>query len=110
DTISSKRYVSDIASLRAVPLNGDVIPSFGGWSADQGGTEIADSCNDVDAIAAAYESVITTYNVTRLDMDVEGRSLTRIAGIDRRNSAVTLAEAWAAAHARPFQARSQAPT
>ena len=53
-----------------------MIPSFGGWSADQGGTEIADSCKDVNAIAAAYETVITPYNVTRLDMDIEGRSLT----------------------------------
>ena len=35
-TIPAGRYLSDIASLRA--LGGDVIPSFGGWSADQGGT------------------------------------------------------------------------
>src|SRR5215469_17057253 len=35
-------YASDIAALRAA--GGDVIPSFGGYSADQGGTEIADSC------------------------------------------------------------------
>src|SRR5438067_5808163 len=37
-TISAGRYLSDIASLRA--LGGDVFPLFGGWSADQGGTEI----------------------------------------------------------------------
>jgi hypothetical protein len=107
-TVSSGRYLSDIASLRA--LGGDVIPSFGGWTADQGGTEIADSCNDVDAIAAAYESVITTYGVTRLDMDVEGRSLTRSAGIDRRNKALKLVEAWAAAQRRPFQVSYTLPT
>ena len=29
---------------RAARAGGDVIPSFGGYSADQGGTEIADSC------------------------------------------------------------------
>ena len=34
-------YASDIAALRVA--GGDVIPSFGGYSADQGGTEIADS-------------------------------------------------------------------
>ena len=60
-------------SLRS--LGGDVIPSFGGWSADQGGTEIGDSCKDVNQIAAAYEQVVTTYDVTRLDMDIEGESL-----------------------------------
>jgi hypothetical protein len=91
-------------------LGGDVIPSFGGWSADQGGTEIADSCKDVNAIAAAYENVITTYNVTRLDMDVEGRSLTRTDGIDRRNKALKIVEDWAAAQRRPFQVSYTIPT
>jgi Glycosyl hydrolases family 18 len=107
-TIASDRYLSDIASLRT--LGGDVIPSFGGWSADQGGTEIADSCKDVNAIAAAYENVITTYNVTRLDMDVEGRSLTRTDGIDRRNKALKIVEDWAAAQHRPFQVSYTLPT
>src|SRR6478672_2040661 len=84
-TVASGRYLADIASLRAA--GGDVIPSFGGWSADQGGTEIGDSCKDVNTIAAAYEQVVTTYNVARLDMDIEGRSLTKTDGIDRRNKA-----------------------
>lgn len=44
-TLSSGRYLSDVASLRAI--GGDVVPSFGGWSADQGGTEIGDSCKNV---------------------------------------------------------------
>jgi len=108
DTLASGRYVSDIASLRA--LGGDAIPSFGGWSADQGGTEIADSCKDVNAIAAAYESVITTYGVKRLDMDVEGRSLTRTDGIDRRNKAIKLVEDWAAANNFPLQISYTLPT
>jgi hypothetical protein len=73
-------YASDIAALRAA--GGDVIPSFGGYSADQGGTEIADSCTNVGQIAADYESVITTLGVTRLDMDVEAKSLNNTAGID----------------------------
>src|SRR2546426_2595775 len=107
-TLSSGRYSSDIASLRA--LGGDVIPSFGGWSADQGGTEIGDSCQDVNSIAAAYESVIQTYDVKRLDMDVEGRSLTRPAGIDRRNKAIKLVEDWAAAQGRSLQISYTLPT
>ena len=100
-TLAAGRYSSDIASLRA--LGGDVFPSFGGWSADQRGTDIADSCHDVKRIANAYESVITTYDVTRLDMDVEARSLTRMAAIDRRNKAIRIVEAWAAAQHRPLQ-------
>jgi len=43
------RYVAQIRQLRAA--GGDVIPSFGGYSADEGGTEIADSCHSVSKIA-----------------------------------------------------------
>ena len=108
DPVANGRYLSDIASLRA--LGGDVIPSFGGWSADQGGTEIADSCKDVNTIAAAYEDVITRYDVSRLDMDVEGRSLNRTDGIDQRNKALKLVQDWAAAQGRPFQVSYTLPT
>ena len=100
-------YAADIASLRAA--GGDVIPSFGGFSADQGGTEIADSCKDVNAIAADYESVITTLGVTRLDMDVEAKSLNNTAGIDRRNKAIALTEQWAAANSIPLQIQYTIP-
>jgi Glycosyl hydrolases family 18 len=107
-TLSSGRYLSDIASLRAI--GGDVFPSFGGWSADQGGTEIGDSCKDVNAIAAAYESVITTYDVKRLDMDIEGKSLNRTDGIDRRNKAIKIVQDWAAAQGRPLRIVYTLPT
>jgi len=100
-------YVSDIASLRAA--GGDVIPSFGGFSADQGGTEIADSCKDVSQIAADYESVITTLGVTRLDMDVEAKSLNNTAGIDRRNQAIAMTEAWAKQQGIPLQIQYTIP-
>ena len=84
-------YNSDIASLRST-VGGDVIPTFGGYSADHGGIEIADSCTNVGQIAADYEQVITTLGVTRLDMDVESASLNNTAGIDRRNKALALTE------------------
>jgi hypothetical protein len=86
--VSGGKYLSDIASLRA--LGGDVIPSLGGWSADQGGTEIGDSCKSVASIEAAYEQLVTTYGISRIDMDIEGRSLTKPDGIDRRNKAILL--------------------
>jgi hypothetical protein len=101
DVVANGRYLSDISSLRGI--GGDVIPSFGGWSADQRGTEIADSCKSVKRIAAAYEAVITKYDVTRLDMDIEGRSLWGPRGIDRRNKALKRVETWAAAHNRLLQ-------
>jgi hypothetical protein len=87
-----------------------VIPSLGGYAADNGGTEIADSCTNVDSIAAAYEKIITTYDVSRLDMDVEDNSLTNTAGIDRRNQAIKKVEDWAAANGRPVQFSYTLPT
>lgn len=95
------RYTRQIAALRQA--GGDVVPSFGGYSADQGGTEIADSCHSVPAIARAYESVLTTYGVTRLDLDVEANSLNNKAGIARRSEALALLQRWAASHHRRVQ-------
>jgi hypothetical protein len=86
-----------------------VIPSFGGFSADQGGTEIADSCKNVSQIAADYESVITTLGVTRLDMDVEAKSLNNTAGIDRRNKAISMTEGWAKEQGIPLQIQYTIP-
>ena len=95
------RYVHGIARLRS--MGGNVIPSFGGFSADQAGTEIADSCTSVGKIAKAYENVVTTYGVTRLDMDVEARSLNRPAAITRRSEAIRLLQEWAARTHRTVQ-------
>jgi hypothetical protein len=87
------RYVSQIRKLHAA--GGQVIISLGGESADEAGTEIADSCHSVAKIAAAYEKVITTYGVTRLDMDVEGKSLNNKAGLARRSQAIEQLQEWA---------------
>jgi Glycosyl hydrolases family 18 len=94
-------YVAQIRALRA--MGGNVVPSFGGYSADQGGTEIADSCPSVAKIAKAYERVVTTYGVTRLDMDVEAKSLGDTAGIARRSAALKLLQKWAARTHRTVQ-------
>jgi chitinase len=101
DPIAESTYGAAIARIRAA--GGDVIPSFGGYSADHAGEEIADSCTDVKTIAADYEQVITTYQVTRLDFDVEDYSQDDPAGINRRNEAIRLVEQWAAARHRTVQ-------
>jgi len=106
--IAASSYGSDIAAIQQA--GGNVIPSFGGYTADTTDTDIADSCTSVPAIAAVYESLITTYNVPRIDLDVEANSLTNTAGINRRNEAVAMAEAWAAAHHRRIQFSYTLPT
>jgi hypothetical protein len=107
EPIPGSTFATQIASLQR--MGGDVIPSFGGYSADEGGTEIADSCTDVSKIAADYESVISSYHVTRLDMDVEANSLNDTAGISRRNEAVKMVEAWAARRHLPLQVQYTIP-
>jgi hypothetical protein len=106
--IAPSSFGSDIAEIQA--RGGNVIPSFGGFTADTTSTEIADSCTSVPAIAKVYESLITTYNVPRIDMDIEADSVTNTAGINRRNEAIAMTEAWAAAHHRQIQFSYTLPT
>ncbi|MEC3992839.1 glycosyl hydrolase family 18 protein [Actinacidiphila sp. DG2A-62] len=106
--IAQANFGSDIDALQAG--GGDVIPSFGGYAADNSGTDIADSCTDVNSIAAAYEKVITTYDVSRIDLDVEDNSLTKSAALDRRNKAVKQVQDWAAANGRTVQFSYTFPT
>lgn len=87
-------FGADIAAIQRA--GGNVIPSFGGYAADSTGTELADSCTSVNAIAKVFEQVVTTYHVSRIDLDVEANSLTNAAGIQRRNEAIAETEAWAA--------------
>lgn len=106
--IAPSTYGSDIAAIRRA--GGNVVPSFGGFTADTTDTEIADSCTSVPDIAAAYEHVITTYGVTRLDMDVEADSLTNTPGVDRRNQAIAMVEQWARHTGRTVQFVYTLPT
>ncbi len=106
--LDNSSFGADIAAIKA--NGGDVIPSFGGYSADHNGTEIADSCTDVSQIAAAYEKAITAYDISRIDLDTEDNSLTDSAGIDRRNKAIKQVEDWAAAVGRNVQFGYTLPT
>jgi hypothetical protein len=106
--IAAGTFGSDFATIRA--NGGDVIPSFGGYTADTTGTEIADSCTSVSQIAAVFQNIITTYNVSRIDLDIEVDSLDNSAGIDRRNKAVKQVEDWAAANGRSIQFSYTLPT
>jgi chitodextrinase len=106
--ITQATFGADIDTVQAG--GGDVIPSFGGYAADNSGTEIADSCTNVGSIAAAYEKVVTTYDISRIDLDIEDNSLTNAAGIDRRNKAVKTVQDWAAANGRTVQFSYTLPT
>ncbi|MFD4629117.1 glycosyl hydrolase family 18 protein [Streptomyces sp. NPDC058284] len=106
--VAPASFGADIKTIQG--RGGDVIPSFGGYTADTTGTEIADSCTDVDQIAAVYQKVITTYDIPRLDMDIEVDSLDNAAGIDRRNKAIKKVQDWAAAEGRKLEISYTLPT
>ena len=106
--IATTTFGSDIATVQR--HGGNVIPSFGGFTADTTGTELADSCTSVPGIASVFESLVTTYHVPRIDLDIEGDSVNNAAGIDRRNKAIAMTEAWAKAHHENIQFSYTLPT
>jgi hypothetical protein len=64
----------------------------------------------VNAIFVAYRDLVLKYEVGRIDMDIEGRSLTKADGIDRRNKAIKLAQDWATSQGRPLTISYTLPT
>ena len=63
---------------------GSAAVSFGG----QRGTELATSCTDTAALTDAYRSVVDRYELTAIDLDLEGATLEDSAGAQRRAVAV----------------------
>lgn len=82
---------TSIASLvKELQADGvEVTISFGGGH----GEEPALYFSDAAALTAAYQSVIDTYGVTRLDFDLEGDALTDDAAAALRNEALVALEA-----------------
>jgi Glycosyl hydrolases family 18 len=88
---------TDLTALRN--LGGDVMISFGGAA----GTELALVDKTVSSLQTAYQSVIDTYSVTHLDFDIEGKTITDHASIDRRSQAIAGLQATAAAAGQSLQ-------
>ncbi|MBL8792484.1 MAG: cellulose binding domain-containing protein [Planctomycetia bacterium] len=85
---------SQLAAIRA--LGGDVIVSFGGAA----NHELAQVITDVTALRNAYQQVIDTYQLTRIDFDIEGAAAADRASIDRRSQAIAGLQQSAAAAGR----------
>ncbi|GHE85930.1 glycoside hydrolase family 18 protein [Streptomyces fumanus] len=80
--LASDAVAAQIGALRA--KGGDVRVSFGGAA----GSELATTCGSADALAAAYEKVVTAYRLTKVDFDVEGGALPDTAANARRAQAI----------------------
>jgi chitinase len=68
---------------------GDVVVSFGGAAND----ELAVACDDVDALTDAYADVVERYDLTAVDLDVEGAALADAAADGRRAEALAAVQA-----------------
>jgi hypothetical protein len=66
---SDSTVLADVTAIRNA--GGDVAVSFGGYN----GTELGTTCGSASALAAAYQQVITKYNLTRVDFDYENGAL-----------------------------------
>jgi chitinase len=68
---------------------GNVIISFGGAA----GGELAQTCTSVSSLTAAYQNVVNTYGITRLDFDIEGSPLDDTSSNSRRDQALAAVQA-----------------
>ena len=66
---SDTTVLADISALRAA--GGDAAVSFGGYN----GTELGSSCGSASSLAAAYQKVITKYQLKHVDFDYENTAL-----------------------------------
>ena len=80
---SDTTIISAIAKFRAA--GGDIVIAFGGYD----GLELAQTCNDVPSLQAAYQAVVDKYKLTVLDLDVEHTAIEDPVSIDRRSQALT---------------------
>lgn len=77
---------SRIAQLRQD--GAQVIVSFGG----QSHTPLDVGCTTVSGLTSAYESVISQYHLTTIDLDIEGAALNNFAAEQRRAAAIAAIE------------------
>jgi chitinase len=74
----------EVDKVRAA--GGDVKISFGG----ENGIELAQACTTSAEVAAEYQAVVTAYQATYVDFDIEGAAVAEPASIERRSAALKL--------------------
>jgi hypothetical protein len=85
--IGSDPVAAQIGALRAI--GGDVRISFGG----QAGQELAETCTSVSQLEAAYQDVISAYEVNKVDFDIEGAAVANTAANQLRDQALAALQA-----------------
>ncbi len=80
--IGDDPVAAQIGALRAI--GGDVRISFGG----EAGSELAQTCTSVSQLEAAYQQVISAYDVNKIDFDIEGAAVDDTAANALRDQAL----------------------
>ncbi|MEV5520028.1 chitinase [Streptomyces pseudogriseolus] len=81
-SLGDNPVAAQIGALREA--GGDVRVSFGGAA----GSELGTTCGSVEALTAAYTEVVDTYQLTKVDFDVEGGALPNTQANTRRAQAI----------------------
>ena len=85
-SVTDPATLTDVAALEAE--GGNVRISFGG----EDGNEIAQDCGSLSSLVAAYQSVISAYNLKYMDFDIEGAAIDDTSANNLRNQAVAQLE------------------
>jgi hypothetical protein len=85
--IGDNPVAAEISALRA--MGGDVRVSFGG----EDGSELAQTCTSASQLAAAYQQVISAYDLNKIDFDIEGAALDDTAANTVRDQALAQLQA-----------------
>jgi hypothetical protein len=85
--VGSDPVAAQIGALRAI--GGDVRISFGG----QAGSELAITCTSASQLQAAYQQVISAYDINKIDFDIEGAAVDNTAANARRDQAIAALQA-----------------
>ena len=84
-------FTAQVSAIQAA--GGNVIISFGGEPDGNAPNELAQTCTNVSQLTAAYQNVVNTYGVTRLDFDIEGSVLADTAATSIRDQALAALQA-----------------
>ena len=93
---SQSGWQSQVSALQAE--GGDVSISFGGYTVDTDATDLGAQCSSASAMAAQVESVVSTFNVTHLDFDIESNEQTDSADLALTAQALAQVRSWASAN------------
>jgi hypothetical protein len=101
-------WQSQVSALQAE--GGDVSISFGGYTVDTDGTDLGAQCSSAAAMAAQVESVVTTFNVSHLDFDIESNEQYNNADLALTAQALNQVRSWASGSGRQLTITYTVPT